>query len=265
MARTARRDVIGLLIEKQVPYTEVEADALIAQAKKRAKVSGRTVRAEAELLLSRDRETRLRDLQNKVLEANKLLAAITVEVDDLRAESGDDDGELAAIMATMATSCEPFTSHGASPRSAIYSKVDRHEPKPRRGNSDVGGAVEVVMTPGHTISIVPTLAHVEVRLAGHLLAATDQALKLDETGLPARYYLPADDVKMDLLRPTNFHTNCPFKGEASYWSLDIDGEIHDGIVWSYETPTAQAAEVRGMLSFYPDRTEVTVNGQSLRD
>jgi uncharacterized protein (DUF427 family) len=48
-------------------------------------------------------------------------------------------------------------------------------------------------------------------------------------------------------------------------SLDIDGEIHDGIVWSYETPMAQAAGVRGMLSFYPDRTEVTVDGKSLRD
>ena len=121
------------------------------------------------------------------------------------------------------------------------------------------------MTPGHTISIVPTLAHVEVRLGSRLLATTDRAMKLDETGLPTRYYLPRDDVRMDLLRPTTFHTTCPFKGEASYWSLDIDGETHDGIVWSYETPTAQAAEVRAMLSFYSDRTEVTVDGQSLPD
>ena len=73
-----------------------------------------------------------------------------------------------------------------------------------------------VMTPGHTINIVPTAAHVEVRLGGRLLATTDRAMKLDETGLPARYYLPPDDVQMDLLRPTTFHTNCPFKGEASY-------------------------------------------------
>jgi hypothetical protein len=102
--------VIGLLIEKQVTYIDVEADALIAQAKKLAKESGRTVRAEAELLLSRDRKTRLRDLQTKVAGASELLADITVEVDDLRIESGDDDGELVAIMAMMATSCEPFTS-----------------------------------------------------------------------------------------------------------------------------------------------------------
>jgi uncharacterized protein (DUF427 family) len=120
------------------------------------------------------------------------------------------------------------------------------------------------MTPGHTISIVAVDAHVEVRLGGRLLAASDRAMQLDETGLPARYYLPPDDVQMDLLRATTFHTTCPFKGEASYWSLDIDGEIHDGIVWSYPTPTAQATEVKGMLSFYPDRTEVTVDGQSLR-
>jgi len=132
-------------------------------------------------------------------------------------------------------------------------------------NSDVAGAVEIVMTLGHTISIVPTAVHVEVRLGGRLLADTDRAMKLDETGLPSRYYLPPDDVHMDLLRPTTFHTNCPFKGEASYWSLDSDGVTYDGIVWSYEAPTAQAAAVRGMLSFYPDRTEVTVDGQLLRD
>jgi uncharacterized protein (DUF427 family) len=157
------------------------------------------------------------------------------------------------------------TSVGAVPVGELI-QFDWHEPKPtEQGNSDVAGAVEMNMTPGHTISIVPTAVHVEVRLGGRLLADTDRAMKLDETGLPARYYLPPDDVHMDLLRPTTFHTDCPFKGEASYWSLDIDGETYDGIVWSYEAPTAQAAEVRGMLSFYPDRTEVTVDGQLLRD
>jgi uncharacterized protein (DUF427 family) len=157
------------------------------------------------------------------------------------------------------------TSVGAVPVGELI-QFDRHEPKPtEERNSDVAGAVEMAMTPGHTISIVPAAAHVEVRLGDQLLADTDRAMKLDETGLPPRYYLPPDDVRMDLLRPTTFHTDCPFKGEASYWSLDIDGETYDGIVWSYVAPTVQAAEVRGMLSFYPDRTEVTVDGQLLRD
>src|SRR5580692_8184032 len=114
------------------------------------------------------------------------------------------------------------------------------------------------MTQGHTISIVPTVAHVEVRLGGRLLASTDRAMKLDETGLPTRYYLPPDDVQMDLLRPTTFHTNCPFKGEASYWSLDLDGEVFDGIAWSYETPIPGAEAIAGLLCFYPERVEMKV-------
>jgi hypothetical protein len=146
VARTARRDVIGLLIEKQVTYTEVEADALITQAKKLAKESGRTVRAEAELLLSRDRETRLRDLQNKAARAGELLVAITLEVNDLRTDSGDDDGEVAAIMATMAVSCEPFNSVPAG-RSPSTTEL---------GESPASSAATVVPRPTESVEGPPS-------------------------------------------------------------------------------------------------------------
>jgi uncharacterized protein (DUF427 family) len=119
------------------------------------------------------------------------------------------------------------------------------------------------MTAGHTISIAASDAHVEVRLAGQVLAATDHTLVLRETGLPPRFYLPRDDVRMDLLRPTSFHTTCPFKGEASYWSLDIEGQTHDGIVWSYESPLPAAVEITSMMSFYPDRAQVSVDGKAI--
>jgi len=119
------------------------------------------------------------------------------------------------------------------------------------------------MGPGHTVTITPTDSHVEVRLGSEVLAQSDRALRLDETGLPARYYVPKDDARMDLLRPTTFRTTCPFKGVASYWSTTVDGETHEGIVWAYETPTEAAADIAGHLSFYPDRTEVTVDGQPL--
>jgi uncharacterized protein (DUF427 family) len=88
-------------------------------------------------------------------------------------------------------------------------------------------------------------------------------MRLEETGLPARYYIPREDVRMELLRPTTFHTTCPFKGEASYWSADIDGQTYDGIVWAYETPIPAADHIAGHLSFYPDRVEITVNGERL--
>jgi uncharacterized protein (DUF427 family) len=119
------------------------------------------------------------------------------------------------------------------------------------------------MSAGHTVTITPTDAHVEVRLGRKVLANSARALRLEETGLPARYYLPKDDVRMDLLRPTTFHTTCPFKGAASYWSVTMDGETHDGIAWAYETPIEAATDIAGYLSFYPDRTEITVDGQSL--
>jgi uncharacterized protein (DUF427 family) len=121
------------------------------------------------------------------------------------------------------------------------------------------------MTTGHTVTTMSGDAHVEVRLGGELLATTDHPVLLHETGLPTRYYLPRHDVRMDLLRATSFHTTCPFKGEASYWSTEIDGQTHDGIVWSYETPLPAADEISGMLSFYPDRAEITVDGEAITE
>jgi len=119
------------------------------------------------------------------------------------------------------------------------------------------------MSSGHTVTITPSDAHVEVRLDGELLAATDSALRLDETGLPSRYYIPKSDARMDLFQPTSFHTTCPFKGEASYWSVEVGGARHDGVVWAYEAPIAAAADIAGLLSFYPDRAEITVDGETL--
>jgi uncharacterized protein (DUF427 family) len=134
----------------------------------------------------------------------------------------------------------------------------------RRGGNRAGvAAVDHRMSPGHTVTISPSDAHVEVRLDGELLAQSDRALRLDETGLPARYYLPKADVRMDFLRPTSFQTTCPFKGEASYWSADISGQTHDGIVWAYESPILAATQIAGLLSFYPTRAEITVDGEVL--
>jgi uncharacterized protein (DUF427 family) len=116
----------------------------------------------------------------------------------------------------------------------------------------------------HNVTILPGEARVEVCLAGELLAETDHPVILEETGLPDRYYVPRHDVQMQRLRLASFHTTCPLKGEASYWSVDIDGETHDGVAWSYETPIPAAAGIRGLLSFYPDRVEVRVDGRPLR-
>jgi uncharacterized protein (DUF427 family) len=117
------------------------------------------------------------------------------------------------------------------------------------------------MTSGHTITITPAKQHVEVTLNGEKLAESDQAVLLDETGLPTRYYLPREDVRTDLLSPSSSQTTCPFKGQAAYWSAEVGGEVYEDLVWSYETPIPQSEGIAGLMSFYPDRVELTVDGE----
>ena len=114
------------------------------------------------------------------------------------------------------------------------------------------------MSSGHVVLTRPSDDHVVVRVKGVVVAESRRPVVLDETGLPTRHYLPKDDVRMDLLRPTTFSTTCPFKGQASYWSLDVDGETFDGIAWAYEEPIVGVEDITGHLSFYPDRADVVV-------
>ena len=114
------------------------------------------------------------------------------------------------------------------------------------------------MSAGHTVTTEQGDVHVEVVVGGQVVAATDRPVLLEETGLPTRYYLPKDDVRMELVRPIGLTTQCPFKGTASYWTLEVDGIAHDGIAWSYEEPIDAAAGIAGMLCFFDDRAEVTV-------
>jgi uncharacterized protein (DUF427 family) len=114
------------------------------------------------------------------------------------------------------------------------------------------------MNPGHTVSIAPADLHVVVRVDGEVVAESDNPVVLEETGMPTRYYLPREDVRIDLMRATNFKTECPFKGQASYWTLELGGAVHDGIVWSYETPIPAAEGIAGMLCFYNDRVDLSV-------
>jgi uncharacterized protein (DUF427 family) len=115
------------------------------------------------------------------------------------------------------------------------------------------------MASGHQITITPIDQHVEVTLGGERLASSDKALLLQETGSPDRYYLPADDVRTELLKPTSTTTTCPFKGEAAYWSAEAGGEVYQDVVWSYPDPIPAAAQIAGLLCFWAERgAEVAV-------
>jgi uncharacterized protein (DUF427 family) len=108
------------------------------------------------------------------------------------------------------------------------------------------------MASGHTITIEQSPHHVRVAHGDVTLAESDRALVLHETGCPPRYYLPAEDVRLDLLTPSETHTVCPFKGTASYWSLPDAPDL----VWAYPEPKPDVAAIKDHLCFY----EVEVAG-----
>ncbi len=114
------------------------------------------------------------------------------------------------------------------------------------------------MATGHRITITHGDVHVEVTVGGEKVAASDRPVLLDETGLPTRYYLSREDVRAELLRPSSHTSRCPFKGEASYWSVEVGGKVYENVAWSYEHPIPNAGEIAGLLCFYPERVEMTV-------
>ena len=118
------------------------------------------------------------------------------------------------------------------------------------------------MANGHKITITPTRLHVEVTVDGEKVAESDRPVLLDETGLPTRYYLPRDDVRTELLRPTSHQSTCPFKGQASYWSVEVGDAVHDDLVWSYESPIHEAEAITGLMCFYNERVDLSVEAEA---
>ena len=113
----------------------------------------------------------------------------------------------------------------------------------------------------HRITTNPSERHVRVESGGVLLAESDRAIELHETGLPVRYYLPREDVRTDLLRPSAKTSHCPFKGDASYYTIYRDRQIAENAAWSYEDPIEGADLIRGRIAFYPQHVDIQMGDQ----
>jgi len=112
----------------------------------------------------------------------------------------------------------------------------------------------------HPIVIRPTGSHVTVRLGGSVVAETDRALSLAEAAYPVVQYIPLDDVDQSLLERTTTQTYCPYKGDASYYTVQTpDGRTEADVIWTYEHPYPSVAEIAGHVAFYANRVEVTVD------
>src|SRR5215472_1513285 len=109
--------------------------------------------------------------------------------------------------------------------------------------------------PDHPITITRNAGRVRVTFAGHVVADTTRALTLKEGTYPAVHYIPRADADMSRLARTGHQTHCPYKGEASYFTIEAAGRSAENAVWSYEQPFPAMSEIKEYLAFYPNRVD----------
>lgn len=115
-------------------------------------------------------------------------------------------------------------------------------------------------SPYTRIDILDSSRHVQVAVGGVTVADSRRPRILFETGLPRRFYLPKLDVRLDLLEPSDKVTHCPYKGQARYWSVRAGDTRHPNLAWSYPTPLPESGKVAGLVCFYDEQVDVTVDG-----
>jgi uncharacterized protein (DUF427 family) len=117
-----------------------------------------------------------------------------------------------------------------------------------------------VRDPHKRVDVLQSSRHVVVSVDGVVLADTRRPRLLFETGLPTRYYVPPEDVRMDLLRPSEKHTQCPYKGTASY----LSSETEQDIAWFYPEPIPEQPRIQGLIAFFNERVDIDVDGERER-
>jgi uncharacterized protein (DUF427 family) len=113
--------------------------------------------------------------------------------------------------------------------------------------------------PDHEINIVPSTDRVVVRSGETTIADSRSTLVLHEANYPPVRYVPVADVDRSLLAPSDLSTYCPYKGDASYYSITADAERGTDAVWLYEEPYPAVGEIKDHVAFYPDRVELTIS------
>lgn len=117
--------------------------------------------------------------------------------------------------------------------------------------------------PYHRVDILESSRHVRVSVNGEVVAETDRPRILFETGLPPRYYITPEDVREDVLIKSEKNTQCPYKGVASYYSVEAGGRHVEDLVWYYPEPISEAAKIKGHLSFFNEKVDLEVDSEGL--
>jgi len=116
--------------------------------------------------------------------------------------------------------------------------------------------------PDHPITVAANPKRVQVLYNGHVIADTRKALTLKESSYRPVLYFPREDVDMAFLTRTDHSTHCPYKGDASYYTLLMDGRFAENAVWTYETPYPAMETIKDLLAFYPNQVEIVEVGDA---
>jgi uncharacterized protein (DUF427 family) len=110
------------------------------------------------------------------------------------------------------------------------------------------------------VDILASTRHVRVEVDGVTVADSHSPRILFETGLPPRYYIPITDLRLDLLRPSGTESHCPYKGTATYWSIETPTAFHEDLVWIYRSPLPESQKIAGLACLYNEKVDTYVDG-----
>jgi uncharacterized protein (DUF427 family) len=210
-----------------------------------------------------------------VWEPRRVVPSYAVPVEDIRAElsiARATDGRVAGVLHPGI----PFSVHTAA--GDPVSIGDRVGAGFRLADEDLEGYVVLDFAafddwyeederiaghprdPFHRVDVRQSNRPVRIELDGAVVAETTRARLLCETSLPLRFYLPRQDIRVEL-HPSSLHTYCPYKGQASYWSVDVGGDRRDDLGWSYEQPLPDAVGITGLVAFWDERVDVFLDGE----
>ncbi|GAA6619670.1 DUF427 domain-containing protein [Scytonema sp. NUACC26] len=107
----------------------------------------------------------------------------------------------------------------------------------------------------HPITIEKNSKRVKITFNGQTIAETTRALELREATLPTVQYIPQEDVNINFLQPTNHSTHCPYKGDAGYYSIVVDGKTAENAIWYYSNPYPAVAQIKDHVAFYSNKVD----------
>jgi uncharacterized protein (DUF427 family) len=210
-----------------------------------------------------------------VWEPRRVVPSYAVPVDDIRAELAGAPASDADVAGVLHPGI-PFSVHTTA--GVPVSVEDRVGAGFRLADEDLAGYVVLDFAafdgwfeederiighprePFHRVDVRSSARPLRIEVDGDVVAETTGAHIVFETTLPVRFYLPREDV-LPALHPSSRRTYCPYKGEASYWSLEAGGRLRKDLAWSYEQPLPDMVRIAGLVAFWDERVDVILDGK----